>query len=207
MPTRHDRPASNMAAGPAEADDASVIAWSREEPAQFAEIFHRYAPEVQRYVVRRLGSDAADDVVAETFLTAFRQRDGYDTSRACARPWLYGIASHMISRHRRAEIRGYRLLARTGSDPVIAPFTDEVDAAVSAGAARRPLAAALARLPAGQRDALLLVTWSELTYAQAAEALGVPVGTLRSRVHRARARLRRTLSDIAPAILDKELPS
>ena len=122
MPTRHDRPASNMAAGPAEVDDASVIAWSREEPAQFAEIFRRYAPEVQRYVVRRLGSDAADDVVAETFLTAFRQRDGYDTSRACARPWLYGIASHMISRHRRAEIRGYRLLAldgqRSGDRPV-----------------------------------------------------------------------------------------
>ncbi|HEX3489012.1 MAG TPA: sigma factor [Streptosporangiaceae bacterium] len=56
--------------------------------------------------MRRLGSDAADDVVAETFLTAFRQRDDDDTSRACARPWLYGIASHMISRHRRAEASG-----------------------------------------------------------------------------------------------------
>jgi RNA polymerase sigma-70 factor (ECF subfamily) len=86
MPTRQDGPASRTAAGPAEADDASVIAPSREEPAHFAEIFRRYAPEIQRYVVRRLGPGTAEDVVAETFLAAFRQRDGYDTSRACARP-------------------------------------------------------------------------------------------------------------------------
>jgi RNA polymerase sigma-70 factor (ECF subfamily) len=118
-----------------------------------------------------------------------------------------GIATNLIGRHRRAEVRQYRALARTGVDPVTEPFTDGADARVSAGGESRRLAAALAALPAGQRDALLLVTWSELTYAQAAEALGVPVGTLRSRVNRARGRLRRALSDIAPSILDKELPS
>jgi RNA polymerase sigma-70 factor (ECF subfamily) len=206
MPTRQDRPAAEAATEPAGADDASVIAWSRDEPARFAEIFRRHAPEIQRYVVRRLGPGAADDVVAETFLAAFRQRDSYDTGRADARPWLYGIASHLIHRHRRTELRGYRLLARTGTDPVTAPFTDEVDAAVSAWAARRPLAAALAQLPAGQRDALLLVAWSELAYAEAAQALGVPVGTVRSRVNRARGRLRRALRDIAPTA-DEEFPT
>jgi RNA polymerase sigma factor (sigma-70 family) len=207
MPASQDRQAHRADAEPAGADDASLIARSREEPAQFAEIFRRYGPEIQRYVVRRLGSGPADDVVAETFLAAFRQRDSYDVGRADARPWLYGIASHLISRHRRAEIRGYRLLARTGTDPVTAPFTDQVDAAVSAASARRPLAVALAALPAGQRDALLLVTWSELSYAQAAEALGVPIGTVRSRVNRARERLRRALRDVAPPILDEEFMS
>jgi RNA polymerase sigma factor (sigma-70 family) len=209
MPTRHDRPAppASDATAPDGADDASVIARSRAEPAQFAELFRRHAPDLQRYVTRRLGPGPADDIVAETFLVAFRQRDGYDTSRADARPWLYGIASHLIGRHRRAEIRGYRLLARTGADPVTAPFTDQVDAAVSAGAARRPLADALARLPAGQRDALLLIAWGDLSYVQAAQALGVPVGTVRSRVSRARGRLRRTLRDIAPDVMDEELTS
>jgi DNA-directed RNA polymerase specialized sigma24 family protein len=62
-------------------------------------LFRRYAPEVQRYVRRRLGADAADDVVAETFLAAFRQRHRYDFGRMNARPWLYGIATHRIGRH------------------------------------------------------------------------------------------------------------
>jgi RNA polymerase sigma-70 factor, ECF subfamily len=177
-------------------DDATLIGRSVHEPAAFAEVFRRHAAEVQRYVLRRLGPDAADDVVAETFLAAFRLRERYDAARPDARPWLYGIAGNLIGRHRRAEIRNYRLLARTGTDPVIASFSDEVDAAVSARAATRQLAAALARLPAAQRDSLLLVAWSELSYEQAA-AMGVPAGTFRSRVNRARARLRLALADVA----------
>ena len=89
-------------------DDAAVIQRSRQESGQFAELLRRHAPEIQRYVVRRLGRDAADDVVAETFLAAFRQRSGYDIGRADARPWLYGIATNMIARHRRSEVRQYR---------------------------------------------------------------------------------------------------
>ena len=110
-------------------------------------------------MLRRLGPDAADDVVAETFLLAFRQRDRYDLGRPDARPWLYGIATNLISRHRRAEIRQYRALARTGTDPVTEPFTDRVDARVSADAASTRLAAALARLPSAHRDTLLLMAW------------------------------------------------
>jgi len=185
-------------------DDAAVIQGSRQESGQFAELFRRHAPEIQRYVVRRLGRDAADDVVAETFLAAFRQRSGYDIGRADARPWLYGIATNMIARHRRSEVRQYRLLARTGADPVLEPFTDQVDAAVSASAARRQLAAALARLPAAHRDTLLLVAWGDLSYVQAAAALGVPIGTVRSRMNRARHMLRRALGDVDPSALREE---
>jgi RNA polymerase sigma factor (sigma-70 family) len=135
------------------ADDAAIIRRSRDEPEQFAALFRTRAPEIRRYVTRRIGAEAADDVVAETFLTAFRQRGGYDLGRADARPWLYGIATNLIGHHRRSETRLLRALARTGRDPLAESFTDRVDAEVSAGAARRLLAAALAKLPPPHRDA------------------------------------------------------
>jgi RNA polymerase sigma factor (sigma-70 family) len=185
-------------------DDASVIQLSRHEPEHFTVLFRRHAPHIQRYVVHRLGQDAADDIVAETFLLAFRQRDSYDQTRADARPWLYGIATNLIGRHRRAEIRMYRALARTGIDPVMESFTDTVDDRVSAGTASRRLAAALARLPAELRDTLLLVAWGDLSYEEVATALGVPIGTVRSRVSRARSKLRRTLGDTNPAAFHEE---
>jgi RNA polymerase sigma-70 factor (ECF subfamily) len=188
-------------AGGASADDATVIARSIDEPEWFAALFRRHAAPIQRYVTRRIGLDAAEDVVAETFLIAFRQRGEYQLDRHDALPWLYGIATNMIGRHRRTELRQLRLLARTGADPVIEPFTERVDAAVSADAAKARLGAALARLPAGHRDALLLVAWGGLTYEQVAVATGAPLGTVQSRVSRARRKLRQALGDLDPAAL------
>jgi RNA polymerase sigma-70 factor (ECF subfamily) len=201
------QPSRAEAEASADADDATVIQLSRHEPEQFTVLFRRHAPHIQRYVVRRLGQDAADDIVAETFLLAFRQRESYDQTRADARPWLYGIATHLIGRHSRAEIRMYRALARTGADPVMEPFTDRVDERVSASTASRQLAAALARLPEEYRDTLLLVVWGDLSYAEVATALGVPVGTVRSRMSRARSKLRRTLGGTNPAASDEESPA
>jgi RNA polymerase sigma-70 factor (ECF subfamily) len=187
-----------------DADDAVVIERSRSEPEVFEIVFRRYADQIQRYAARRIGADAADDVVAETFLLAFRQRDQYDAARGDARPWLYGIATHLIGRYRRSEVRQYRALARVGVDEVAESFTDRVDATVSASAVNRDLAAALADLPAAHRDTLLLVAWGDLTHEEAAAALGVPAGTVRSRVHRARTRLRRSLGDTDPSALHEE---
>ena len=187
-----------------EADDASVIERSRREPELFAEVFRRHAPDIKRYVIRRLGVDAAEDVVAETFLAAFRQRDRYDLTRSSARPWLYGIATNRIGRHQRTEVRQLRALERTGSDPVTDPFARS-DERVSAVAVRRRLAAALRRLPAGHRDALLLVAWGDLGYQEAAQALGVPIGTVRSRVNRARKKLRAELGGVNPTSVSEEL--
>jgi hypothetical protein len=121
------QPSRAEAEASADADDATVIRLSRREPEQFTVLFRRHAPHIQRYVMRRLGQDAADDIVAETFLLAFRQRDSYDQTRADARPWLYGIATNLIGRHCRAETKMYRAPARTGADPVMEPFTDRVD--------------------------------------------------------------------------------
>jgi RNA polymerase sigma factor (sigma-70 family) len=187
--------------------DAAVIQLSRHEPEQFTVVFHRHAPYIRRYVMRRLGADPADDIVAETFLLAFRQRDTYDLARANARPWLYGIATNLIGRHRLAETRQYRALARTGVDPVTESFTDQVDDRVSANAASQRLAAALARLPKEHRDTLLLVAWGDLSYEETATALGIPIGTVRSRVSRARSKLRRTLGDTNPAAFHEESQS
>jgi RNA polymerase sigma factor (sigma-70 family) len=199
----HQSPARAEAEASADTD-AAVIQLSRHEPEQFTEVFRRHAPYIQRYVVRRLGEDAADDIVAETFMLAFRQRDSYDPARADARPWLYGIATNLIGRHRLAETRKYRALARTGADPVTESFTDRVDDRVSASAAGRLLAAALARLPEELRDTLLLVAWGDLSYEETATALGIPVGTVRSRVSRARSKLRQALGDTNPAALYEE---
>ena len=198
------QPSRGQAEAAADADDAAVIQLSRHEPEYFTELFRRHAPYIQRYVVRRLGQDAADDIVAETFLLAFRQRDSYDQTRSDARPWLYGIATNLIGHHRRAEIRLYRALARTGADPVTESFTDRIDDRVSASTASRRLATALARLSAELRDTLLLVAWGDLSYEETATALGIPVGTVRSRISRARSALRRSLGDTNPAAFDEE---
>lgn len=197
---RPDNAGTNAAgSGVPEDDDATLISRSLADPEQFAALFRRHAPAILRYVTRRIGADAADDVVAETFLIAFRQRASYRTECPDAVPWLYGIATNLVGRHRRTEVRQLRLLARTGVDPVAEPFTDRVDAAVSAASTNAQLAAVLADLPAAQRDALLLVAWGGLSYEQVAAATGAPLGTVQSRISRARRRLRRSLGDLDQA--------
>jgi RNA polymerase sigma factor (sigma-70 family) len=181
--------------------DGEVIWRSRAEPELFALLFQRHASGLGRYAARRLGPGPAEDIVAETFLVAFRQRDHYDSARCDARPWLYGIAGNLIRRHHRDEVRQLRALARTGADPVAESFTDRADSRLAAGAASRAVAAAIAELDADQRDALLLITWADLTYDQAAEALGIPEGTVRSRMNRARTRLRAALGGVNPTAI------
>ncbi|MEV0552668.1 MULTISPECIES: RNA polymerase sigma factor [unclassified Streptomyces] len=171
-------------------DDAEVVARSLEEPELFARLYDRHAPDIHRYVTRRLGDGAADDITADTFLTAFRIRGRYDLTRPNARPWLYGIAGNLIGKQRRAEVRALKALARTGHDPVAASWVEETDSRV---AAQAPLAGALAALPAGDRHVLLLIAWADLSYQEVAEALDIPVGTVRSRLNRARRKVRTAL--------------
>ncbi|MFE7446104.1 RNA polymerase sigma factor [Streptomyces chartreusis] len=172
------------------ANDADAVAGSLEQPELFARLYDRYAPDIHRYAARRLGETAADDITADTFLTAFRIRARYDRTRPSARPWLYGIAANLIGKQRRAEVRALRALARTGHDPVAASWVEDTDSRV---AAQGPLADALASLSAGDRHVLLLVAWADLTYQEVAEALDLPVGTVRSRLNRARRKVRTAL--------------
>jgi RNA polymerase sigma-70 factor (ECF subfamily) len=126
----------------------------------------------------------------ETFLTAFRIRARFDPARAGVRPWLFGIAAKQIGRYRRQEVRALKLLARTGCEPVADSWTDSADDRLVAEAAVRSLAGALARLSAGDRHVLLLFAWADLGYQEIAEALDIPVGTVRSRLNRVRRKLR-----------------
>jgi DNA-directed RNA polymerase specialized sigma24 family protein len=132
-------------------DDAALIERSWHEPEAFATLYDRHAAPIHRFAGRRLGDQMADDVVAETFLAAFRRRKRYDLSRADARPWLYGIAANVMGKHRRAEVRMLRAFARTGIDPLADGHADRVDSQVSAAAVQRDLAAPLADLSAGDR--------------------------------------------------------
>jgi RNA polymerase sigma factor (sigma-70 family) len=179
-------------------DDGTVIDASLRESELFAEVFRRHAGGISRYVTRRLGPQLAEDIVAETFLAAFRQRASYDTGCADAGPWLYGIAANLIRRHHRDEVRWLRALERTGIDPVASSAADLAEARITADAAGRAVAAAIAGLNPRQREVVLLVTWAELTYDQVARALGIPEGTVRSRMNRARSQLRAALADLGP---------
>jgi RNA polymerase sigma factor (sigma-70 family) len=192
-PDSHDNPEPSQ--GP---DDATVIRRSWCEPEQFALLFHRHAASLSRYATRRLGPQLAEDIVADTFLTAFRQRDRYDPSRADARPWLHGIAANLIRRYHRDETRWLQALERTGIDPVADSAADLAEARLTADAAARAVAAAVAALSPPQREVVLLITWAGLTYDQVAEALGIPEGTVRSRTNRARSRLRAALTELNP---------
>ncbi|MEU1148239.1 RNA polymerase sigma factor [Streptomyces sp. NPDC005863] len=186
-------------AGQPEPSDARSIERSRDEPEQFAVLYDRHADSVYRYAARRLGLEAAEDLMADTFITAFRQRHRYDPARADARAWLFGIATNLIGRHRRAEARRFKALARVPSPvPHEEPVADRAVARAGAAGVRMDLAAALAGLSARHRDVVLLVAWADLSYEEAAQALGVPVGTVRSRLHRARSALREALGGSDP---------
>ena len=99
--------------------DATLIERSWHDPEAFAGLYDRHAAPLHRYAARRLGAGAADDIVADTFLDAFRKRRRYDRTVTDARPWLYGIAANLIGKHSRAEVRMLRAYARTGADPVL----------------------------------------------------------------------------------------
>jgi RNA polymerase sigma-70 factor (ECF subfamily) len=172
--------------------DSAALAASLASPAEFGPIFDRHHDAVHAYLQRRVGPDAADELAAQTFLVAFERRARFDRSRPDARPWLFGIATNLLRHHRRQMVRQLRAYARTGADPVLDAFEGIEDRLDAAGLGRE-LAAALAELPAAELEVLLLYAWADLSYPEIATALGVPVGTVRSRLWRARGRLRELL--------------
>ena len=174
--------------------DAVLIERSWRDGDVFAAVFDRYYAEIHGYVTRRLGRSLADDVAAETFLIAFDRRRRYDVAQPSARPWLYGIAGNLIARHRRAEVRQYRALARTDVTASVDGHGEHVAGRVDAQALRGPLAAALLEIAERDRDVLLLVAWAQLSCEEAARALGIAAGTARSRLHRARRQIRAALA-------------
>ena len=187
------------------ADDAAVIESSWLEPERFAVLFDRHAPHIHRYLARRAGRQVADDLVAETFLTAFAKRDRYDLGYSDARPWLYGIATNLVGQQRRDEARQYRIRQTAAAEPGVPGHAEQVAADVTAQAMRTLLDTALAALSAGDRDVLLLIAWEQLTYQEVSRALAIPAGTVRSRLHRARTKVRQVLAGTDAAATYEEL--
>jgi RNA polymerase sigma factor (sigma-70 family) len=179
--------------------DAVVIERSWADPEQFAAIFERHFSQIHQFLAARIGPKIADDLAAEVFAIAFAQRQRYDVARDSARPWLYGIATNLLRAHRRQEERRYRALARATAREVTPSEEDLVADRVSAWAAGPALAAALAALEDGDRDVLLLAALAGLGNQEVAQALGIPYGTVCSRLARARRRVREALGGDDPA--------
>ena len=172
--------------------DAEVIGRSLGEPEAFGLIYDRHAATVLRFLGRRAGAKVAEGLVGELFRIAFERRKTFDASRASALPWLYGIGSNLLLKHRRSEARRLRASARMAADSGRADGRATA-AALDARLLFPRVAGAIEALPDDERAALLLFAWEELPYQSVAEALELPIGTVRSRLNRARAHLRELL--------------
>jgi RNA polymerase sigma-70 factor, ECF subfamily len=175
------------------ADDGEAIRASLDDPGAFVALFDRHYDGVHGFVQRRVGPAVADDIAGETFLRAFESRRRYDVERPNALPWLLGIAVNLLGHHYRSEERQLRAYAKTGVDAIVPPDEGAADR-LDAAASRRRLAAALAELRAEERDVLLLYAWGDLDYSEIAQALDIPLGTVRSRLSRGREHIRELLS-------------
>ncbi|HEY1331184.1 MAG TPA: RNA polymerase sigma factor [Actinomycetota bacterium] len=187
-----DAPGPNEQPAASCATDAQLIRASVGDPAAFWRIFERHYDALFAFLARRLGRDAADDLATDVFLTAFSQRDRYDQRHPDARPWLFGIATNLVRRHRRSEVRRFRAYAREAGRLDVEHDEDEADR-LDSRAAGPALAKALASMPADQREVLLLVAWAGLSPDEVSRALNIAPGTVRSRLSRARARARHEL--------------
>jgi RNA polymerase sigma factor (sigma-70 family) len=172
-------------------NDAAIIRASLDDPARFEAIFDRHYDRIRRYAQRRLGRETGEDVAAQTFVIAFASRAAFDPSYGSAAPWLIGIATNLARRHTRSERIHWRALQRAPREvPVGEMDPDMLDAQRVRGA----IAAALQTLTDSDRETFLLHVLGELSYQEVAQTLGVPLGTVRSRIHRARGRLREHMS-------------
>jgi RNA polymerase sigma-70 factor (ECF subfamily) len=172
----------------AEPSDADLIRDSLRDPETFRRFFERHYDAVRRYAQRALGIEAGEEIAAQTFLVAFERRRSFDLTYRSARPWLYGIAHNTIRHH----LRSQGVIAQTFARmPGERDASDVVDVERLEAAYLAPvLAAALAAIPDEYREPFLLVALADLSYREVSEILGLPAGTVRSRIHRAKAALR-----------------
>jgi RNA polymerase sigma-70 factor (ECF subfamily) len=184
----------------ATASDAEVMIASVRNPDAFTELFGRHWDTIYGFCLKRAGS-AGEDIAAEAFRVAFDRRRRYDARHGDALPWLFGIATNLLRDHFRLARQEKNKLERSmalETPPPNGPDPTELERQLLGP----ELAAALLNIPAADRDALLLMAWADLGYEQIAQALDVPLGTVRSRIHRARQRVREHLqradNELAP---------
>jgi RNA polymerase sigma-70 factor (ECF subfamily) len=180
-----------------EATDGDLLAMAGSKPEAFGELFKRHSRSVYAYCARRTGNlDLAEDLTSVVFMEAFRRRRKLQLSSKSALPWLIGVANNVV-RNADRSLRRYR--SALDRIPVPASGMSSEEDAMERLGAQEALASALEAISAltqGEQDVVLLVLWSEFTYADAATALSIPVGTVRSRLASARAKFK----DSAPVI-------
>lgn len=175
--------------------DALIMERSVRAPELFGAIFDRHVHDIHGYLRRRAGQDTADSLLGDVFRIAFENRSRYLTDRECAPPWLYGIAANVLRQHLRSEHRRQRLVTKlTSAAPRLEIDGDDSDRLHAQGELATVLHA-LELLPDAEREAVLLYAWEELSYEEIAVAQDVPVGTVRSRLNRARKRMAERISD------------
>lgn len=176
--------------------DGTLIEWSvRGRPDAFVDVVRRHETAVHKFLARRAGPGAADDLLGEVWVRAFGARHTFKAEYGDARPWLYGIARNVLRAY-------WRAAAKDGvpgeTEEAVDPW-DEIIERLDSAAWARDLTEAIRELPRACRDVLLLTAWEDLTPAEAADVLGIPQGTARSRLHRARSALRLALARRARA--------
>lgn len=159
----------------------------------FGVLFERHARPVYNFAFRRTANwAAAEDVASEVFLVAWRRRGEvvFGTETGSVLPWLLGVATNHLRNQRRGKRRADAAIARLDARAAQPDFSDEILVRMADEAQMAAVLAVVEQLPEHERDVLALCAWAGLDYADAALALEVPVGTVRSRLSRARSRLR-----------------
>ena len=183
--------------------DEEVIAESIGDPRRFAVVFDRHYDHVWRYVCRRAGAAVADELASEVFVRALAGRSALGRGEINVRAWLYGIATNLLREQSRSEARRWRAYARAVQPPATSGDLEDVEGRVDAAARGPAVARALGGLQASDRETLLLLALTELDYAGIAIATGVPIGTVRSRLYRARRQVRLELG-LESALIDTQ---
>ena len=191
------------------ADDGAILHASCAEPARFEAIFARHHDRIWRYLARLGGPACADELASEVFLVAFARRATYEPARGSVSSWLYGIATNLARTRARREGRAARAVCRLASETgaaVAAAGRTRTEDPTEIGDELARVRAALDLLPAAHREVLVLYAWEELPYQELARVLGVEVGTVRSRLARARAGLRELLAGSGEVLVDDAAP-
>ncbi len=165
----------------------------QDDPQWIVEAFDDHYAAIFSFFVRRVGVAAAEDLSSEAFSIALARRQTFDAERGTIVGWLYGIASNLISNHRRTEDRRLRALAKEQQVSTAAFLQVPVDR-IEIAEERRGLVDALRKLRPIHRDVLLMSAWTDLSQDEIADALHIPVGTLKSRLSRARGEMRERLA-------------
>ena len=185
-----------MAVDNGETPDARL--WARAcagDPSAFGDLFVRHANRIHNYCFRRTGSwSLAEDATSQTFMEAWRKRSSIEVTDSLL-PWLFVAANNVCRNSERASRRAANLVAKTPLAEDVGDHADEVAARIDSERQMQRVLSALRTLKRADQDVVAMCDWEGLSYDEAAAALGVPIGTVRSRLSRARARLKVLLTD------------